>query len=401
MSRFDRWLLPDGVEELLPLQAESLERIRRDVLNVFHRWGYELVIPPLIEYIESLLVGTGNDLDLQTFKLTDQVSGRLMGIRADMTPQVARIEAHRLNREQPVRLCYIGEVLRTQPFGFIHTRIPLQMGAELYGHGGVESDVEVLHLMLTTLKTVGLHEVHIDVGHVGIFRALARAANLLPEQEQQLFAALQRKAKPEIKDLLAQYRVEPVLSRKLEALADLNGGEEVLADARATLSAISADVDAALANLEQIAAAARQRMPDVPLHFDLAELRGYRYQTGVVFSALVPGHGEEIARGGRYDDIGKAFGRARPATGFSTDLKTLIALGGPAEEQCNAVLAPGIADQSLFDAAEVLRARGERVIFALPGQQGGAREMRCNRVLVRRGDAWVTENVTNERDRHG
>ncbi|KAF0190474.1 MAG: ATP phosphoribosyltransferase regulatory subunit [Gammaproteobacteria bacterium] len=393
MSRLDRWLLPDGVEEFLPQQAESLEKIRRAVLDVFHRWGYELVVPPLIEYIESLLVGTGNDLDLQTFKLTDQISGRLMGIRADMTPQAARIDAHCLNREQPVRLCYMGEVLRTQACGFIRTRSPLQVGAELYGHGGIESDVEVLHLMVAALGAVGLREVHIDIGHVGIFRALARSAKLTEEQEQSLFAALQRKAKPEIEEQLAQYSIDKPVSLLLKALADLNGGEEVLIEARSMFKSATADVRAALDNLERIAAIARQRIPHVPLHFDLAELRGYRYQTGVVFAALVPGHGEEIARGGRYDDIGRAFGRARPATGFSTDLKTLIALSDTVTQIANAVMAPGITDQALFDAVQTLRDRGERVIYELPGQKGGAREMGCNRVLVQRGGEWVTENI--------
>ena len=363
MSDIDRWILPDGVEELLPRQAEPLEKIRRNVLDLFHSWGYELVAPPLIEYIESLLVGTGNDLDLQTFKLTDQVTGRLLGVRADMTPQVARIDAHCLNRDCPVRLCYIGEVLRTRSTGFIRTRSPLQVGAELYGHDGIGSDVEILSLMAATLAAVGLSEVHIDLGHVGIFRALARDAGLTTDQEQSLFTSLQRKARPEITEQLARYDINRKLSQMLMALADLNGGDEVLTGARRLLKDAGTGVQSALENLERIATKARQRVPDVPLHFDLAELRGYRYQTGVVFAAFVPGHGEEIARGGRYDDIGKAFGRARPATGFSLDLKTLIALTDTVAGLPSAIMAPHVSDAALFAAVDQLRQQGERVIY--------------------------------------
>ncbi|MFA7097031.1 MAG: ATP phosphoribosyltransferase regulatory subunit [Gammaproteobacteria bacterium] len=391
MTARDRWLLPEGIEEVLPPRAEHLERLRRRLLDLYQSWGYELVMPPFIEYLESLLTGTGTDLDLQTFKLTDQLTGRLMGVRADMTPQVARIDAHRLKRDVPVRLCYLGTVLRTRPEGFAGSRGPLQVGAELFGHAGIESDVEVLCLMLETLAMTGIEQVHVDLGHVGIFRGLARAAELAPEQEAVLFDALQRKARPEIEEFLARYAISAGHARMLESLVELNGGTEVLGEARRVLKEADAEVQEALDYLERMARAVQGCLPSVPLYFDLAELRGYHYQTGVVFAAFVPGHGQEIARGGRYDEIGRVFGRARPATGFSADLKTLVALGRDESRgtaTCG-IFAPASDDPLLRARVRELRAQGERVVFALPGQAGGAREMNCNRVLERRGAEWV------------
>lgn len=391
MRAKDRWLLPEGIEEVLPPQAERLERVRRRLLDLYRSWGYELVMPPFIEYLESLLTGTGTDLDLQTFKLTDQLTGRLMGVRADMTPQVARIDAHQLKRDEPVRLCYLGTVLRTRPEGFAGSRGPLQVGAELFGHAGIESDVEVLCLMLETLRVTGIENAHVDLGHVGIYRGLAREAGLEPEQEAALFDALQRKAKPEIEELLAQCRIAVDHARMLEALVDLNGGAEVLGEARQLMRGAGTSVQEALEYLDGVARVVQHRLPGVPLYFDLAELRGYHYQTGVVFAAFLPGHGQEIARGGRYDDIGRVFGRARPATGFSADLKTLIALGR--DEACGAekggIFAPASDDATLHALVRELRGKGEQVIFALPGQTGGAREMGCDRVLEHRGTGWL------------
>ncbi|MFZ5593816.1 MAG: ATP phosphoribosyltransferase regulatory subunit [Pseudomonadota bacterium] len=385
----DRWLLPEGIEEVLPQQAAHLERLRRDLLDLFHSWGYELVLPPLIEYLESLLIGTGDDLDVQTFKLIDQLTGRLMGVRADMTPQVARIDAHRLKREAPTRLCYMGTVLRTYPDGFARTRSPLQLGAELYGHAGIESDVEVLHLMVETLAVTGIKQVHIDLGHVGIFRALAHDAGLDDELEMALFDALQRKARAEIEELLDRTVLDEPQRRMLTALVDLNGGEEVLEEASVVFRGAGSRVLAALDNLRKIASEAARRMPSIPLHFDLAELRGYHYQTGVVYAAFVPGHGQEIARGGRYDDIGKVFGRARPATGFSTDLMTLISLSAQTPYQTRAILAPGDDDPALQNKVSELRGRGERVIHALPGAAGDVQEIGCDRMLERRDGQWT------------
>jgi len=389
MSEENRWLLPEGIDEALPEQAHCLEQVRRQILDLYRSWGYELVMPPFIEYLDSLLTGTGHDLQLQTFTLTDQLSGRLLGVRADMTPQVARIDAHRLRRDVPVRLCYLGTVLRTRPEGFSGTRAPMQVGAELYGHAGIESDVEVLSLMLETLATTGVESVHIDLGHVAIFRGLARQAGLNEEQEAQLFGALQRKAKPEIEAFLAELPIDSGVEKMISALSDLNGDSSVLNIAQEQLAQADGDVLGALDELKAIARMMAARQPETPLYFDLAELRGYRYHTGVVFAAFVPGRGQAIAQGGRYDEIGKVFGRARPATGFSADLKNLVVLGEQtlaAEE--GAILAPAGGDESLNSAVEALRAEGERVIYTLSGQQGGAAAMGCTRQLVEQEGGW-------------
>ncbi len=393
----ERWLLPEGIDEVLPPQTHVLECVRRDVLDIFQRWGYDLVITPFIEYLDSLLTGTGTDLDLQTFKLTDQLSGRLMGVRADMTPQVARIDAHRLRRDEPVRLCYLGTVLRTRPDGADASRSPMQVGAELYGHSGAASDLEVIRLMLEMLRVVGItQEIHIDLGHVAIFRGLARHAGLTAPQEAELFDALQRKARTEINDLLAPV-ANAQAKNMLAQLIDLNGGAEILPQARAALQAAPRTVHDALDDLEHIAGQLQQSdtstsaVPAHPcaLYFDLAELRGYQYQTGVVFAAYVPGHGQEVARGGRYDDIGKVFGRARPATGFSADLKTLIALSTRPMVPVRGIFAPALDDSALTMAIARLRASGERVVCGLPGQIGNAHTMNCDRVLRLQGNDWV------------
>jgi ATP phosphoribosyltransferase regulatory subunit len=384
----ERWLLPEGIEEVLPEGAWRLELLRRRLLDLFGTWGYELVLPPFIEYLESLLTGTGNDLDLQTFKLTDQLSGRMMGVRADMTPQVARIDAHHLKRETPTRLCYLGTVLRTRPEGHGGSRSPLQVGAELYGHGGIDSDVEVLRLMLATLHAAGLDQLYLDLGHVGIFRGLTRQAGLTPGQEAQLFDALQRKSRPDIAALLATLVLTDEMRGMLVQLAELNGGEEALVAARKVLAPASAEVQAALDNLDAIAGAVHRMLPGVPLHFDLAELRGYHYHTGAVFAAYAPGSGQALAQGGRYDDIGRVFGRARPATGFSADLKTLLALSTANPPGVRGIFAPCADDPALAQQVEHLRADGERVVCALPGQQGDAAAMGCNRQLALRDGSW-------------
>jgi len=383
----DRWLLPEGIEEMLPPQAEQLEATLRRLLDLFKSWGYELVMPPFIEYLESLLTGTGNDLDLQTFKLTDQLTGRLMGLRADMTPQAARIDAHSLKREVPTRLCYMGTVLKTLPPTHGGNRTPMQVGAELYGHAGVESDAEVLRLMVKTLHTAGIEHIYLDLGHVGIFRGLAQQANLDSECEARLFDALQRKAKPEIAELLAEKALPSALHKMLESLADLHGDEAVLDRAASILAEADEPVRQALDNLRQIAATA-SRLPGTSVHFDLAELRGYNYHTGAVFAAFVPGQGQAIAQGGRYDDIGKVFGRARSATGFSTDLRTVLSLVAAKPQEVRGIFAPCEDDAALAECIDALREAGERVIQALPGQQGGAAEMGCDRELVLRDGRW-------------
>ncbi|AGA91123.1 ATP phosphoribosyltransferase, regulatory subunit [Thioflavicoccus mobilis 8321] len=386
----ERWLLPVGIEEILPPQAEVVEGLRRDLLDLYRSWGYELVFPPFIDYLDSLLTGTGHDLDLQTFKLTDQVTGRLLGVRADMTPQVARIDAHQLRRDVPTRLCYLGTVLHSRPDGFAGTRSPLQIGAEIYGHAGPESDVEILRLVMLTLEAAGLGSAYLDLGHVGIFRGLARQAGLQPEDERALFSVLQRKALPEIESLIATLGVAEPAASMLLALAELCG-DDALDRAASVLASADLGVREAVDYLRRVADELHCWLPEVPVHFDLAELRGYRYKTGVVFAAFVPGWGQEIARGGRYDDIGRVFGRARPAVGFSADLKGLLRQGAPAAAVVDgAVFAPWSADPALQDEVARLRRAGRRVVTELPGQAVSPARLGCTEQLVCKDGLWVS-----------
>ena len=392
------WLLPAGVEELLPPHAGGLEELRRAAIDLFCAWGYELVIPPFLEYLDSLLRGTGPDLDLRTFKVTDQSSGRMLGVRADMTPQVARIDAHRLARGAvPVRLCYAGTVLHARADRVSGSRGPIQVGAEIYGHAGVESDIEAIALMLEMLRSAGLDRPHVDVGHLGVFRGLARGAALGDTEQASLFTALQRKAEAEIDDLL-QGVPEPWRER-LGHLPGLNGGAEVLDEAAVRFAGepgVPDEVETALADLRAISEGFRRLGEKV--HFDLAELRGYRYHGGLGFAAFVSGHGREVARGGRYDGMTSVAGQPRPATGFSADLRTLYELGGGRRPpRRGGVLAPWPGEAHGVDrAVRELRAAGERVVCRLPGQSGGARDLGCDRELVRAGSDWVVARVAGE-----
>ncbi len=379
------WLLPDGIEELSPDDAARLERLRRRLLDTCIAWGYRQVVPPLIEFLDSLLIGAGHDLELQTFKLTDPLSGRLLGVRADMTPQVARIDARNLKSDLPTRLCYVGTVLRAYADPLQPARSPVQIGAELYGYAGPEADLEVIRLMLELLAQAGILGVHLDLGHVGIYRGLAAQAGLDPEAEAALFAILQRKSKPDLQQFLSQCRCDPVHRAQLAALIDLNGDFEVLDQARHHLRRAPAAVLAHLDTLTEVARRLRSLHPSLPIHFDLAELRGYHYHTSLVFAALVAGVGREIARGGRYDGIGAAFGRARAAVGFSADLKQLLRLASSAEEPSSRrVLAPAGDDPELLEAIRRLRVEGCQVVQLLPGQRETAQDMGCDCRLVRR-----------------
>ncbi len=382
-------MLPEGIEEILPDEARRLEQLRRSLLDLLGTWGYEQVMPPLIEYLDALLTGTGRDLDLQTFKLTDQLTGRLMGVRADMTPQTARIDAHYLKRECPVRLCYVGNVLRTRPDVFAGSRELLQLGAELFGHPGPESDIEVARLMLTALAAAGLRGLHLDLGHVGVFRALAVEARLSEELESDLFEALQRKARSRIEGLLALGDAPAGVKAMLASLADLNGGPETLTRARELLKTAPPAVQVALINLERVTDAVTRA--NTPVYIDLAELRGYRYYTGVVFSAFVSGQGQAVAQGGRYDGIGRAFGRARAATGFSTDLRRLLRLVSSDAAGMKGILAPHIGATGLDEKIATLRAAGECVVARLPGDPSPARVLGCDRELVEQGGHWVVK----------
>lgn len=386
----DHWLLPDGVEEILPQEAQRLERLRRELLDLFSSWGYELVIPPLIEFLDSLLIGTGRDIDLQTFKLTDQLSGRLMGVRADMTPQVARIDSHNLKRSVPTRLCYLGTVLNTRGDHLEKSRSPIQIGAELYGHSGIESDLEVLSLMLEMLDRANMDEVHIDLGHVAIFRGLARQAGLTDSQEAELFDVLQRKACPELEELLDGYALPSDMADMFRVLPDLNGGEKSIAYARQTLAKADESVKAALSELEQIVDRLKKRFPELPINLDLAELRGYHYHAGIVFAAFVPGYGREVARGGRYDNMGQDFGHSRAATGFSADLKIISRLAADCQVSKEAaIFAPAVeGDDALENQISTLRKQGRTVIRELAGQSGEAAAMGCDLQLKKMAEGW-------------
>ncbi len=397
MQQKDSWLLPDGIEEILPKEAKHLECLRRKILDTFACWGYELVIPPFIDFLDSLLTGSGHDLELQTFKLTDQISGELLGVRADMTPQVARMDAHNINAQWPTRLCYIGTILHTKGDPLEKTRSPMQIGAELYGHAGRESDVEVICLMLEMLAMVGLQNVHLDLGHVGIYRALSKQAGLTDAEEAELFDVLQRKARPELQELMTTYNINDELKAMFLKLPELNGDKAILAKARAILIKANEDVKQALTDLEFIAEKLTVIIPSLPLSFDLAELRGYHYHTGVVFAAFVPTVGRDIARGGRYDNIGAVFGRARPATGFSADLKLLSTLGKATclQEPQALIFAPYLDDAALHEKIRDLRAKGQAVVQQLPGQTGTAQELGCTLLLEQEHQTWVVRPLAS------
>jgi ATP phosphoribosyltransferase regulatory subunit len=395
MQAKDSWLLPDGIEETLPEEAKHLEHKRTQLLELFACWGYELVIPPFIDFLDSLLTGAGHDLDLQTFKLTDQISGEMLGIRADMTPQVARIDAHNLKRETPTRLCYVGTILHTRGDPLEKTRSPMQIGAELYGHAGKESDIEVIRLMLEMLAMTGLLNVHLDLGHVGIYRALAKQAELSCAQESELFDVLQRKARPELAELMDSYAIASELKTLFLKLPELNGDREMLNKARAIFAHAHEEVQQALADLTAIADKLAARFPSLPISFDLAELRGYHYHTGMVFAAFVPTVGREIARGGRYDNIGAVFGRARPATGFSADLKLLASLSKKTcvKPQRALIFAPCGNDAALSEKIRALRADHQAVVQQLPDQTGTAEDLGCTALLEFINQQWVVRSL--------
>jgi ATP phosphoribosyltransferase regulatory subunit len=383
------WLLPEYIQDMLPDEAWRIEGMRRDVLELLRLSGYQLVSPPLLEYAESLLIKDSEDMDLRSFKLVDQLSGRTLALRADITPQVARIDAHLLNRQGVTRLCYAGSVLHTQPAGLMRTREPLQIGAELYGHAGIESDLEIQRLMLQALGLMGIAGVHLDLGHVGVFRSLAQHASIPSALEAELFSALQRKDVATLQELVAGLPQDVRVA--LLALPQLYGGVDVIARARATLPAYP-EVTAALNELEQAAAHLKTLASDIGI--DLAELRGYHYHSGMVFAAYHAGSHDAIALGGRYDDVGKAFGRARPATGFSMDLRQLHGLLAK-RTQPKAIHAPYRQDAALDAAIAKLRGQGEVVVIDLLGKAEYHPELNCDRELVSRDGKWIVVEMKN------
>ena len=388
MTRVDHWQLPDGMEEVLPGQAEAVETIRRALLDVYRSWGYRLVIPPLMEFTESLLVGLGEDLDLLTFKLTDQFSGRTLGIRADITTQVARIDAHSLAEDGVTRLCYAGSTLHTRPKSLMASRSPIQLGAELYGDDSLGADVEIVRLMLATLETAGLFGITLDLGHVGIYEAVLATAGLSPEQETTVFDALQRKSVPDLN--LALVGIEPDIAALIIALVDLHGDETVLEAARSLFAETVPGALTGIDALEEVAYHLRRQSPELDIYFDLSELRGYHYHTGLVFAAYVSGCGQALANGGRYNDVGAVFGRARPATGFATDLKSLMAMLPTIATKQQAISMPNADDPALNLRVRELRAEGEVVIDCLSGSP----DPQCDRHLVEHDGHWQVKPLS-------
>ena len=382
------WLLPEYFADALPAEAERIECLRRALLDHFRSHGFEFVMPPMLEYLESLLTGAGKDLNLRTFKLVDQLSGRTMGVRADITPQTARIDAHLLNHQGVTRLCYCDSVLHTLPATISASREPVQIGAELYGHAGIAADLAVIRLMAAAFARIKVPVSRIDLGHVGIFRALAEAAGLPRESEEAVLNLLQAKDVPGLSEACAE--VPSPYREALQRLPQLYGGAEVLERAAAELPALPGIV-AALDGLRHLVEAA----PDLPFSIDLSDLRGYHYHNGVVFAAYCPGYPAAIALGGRYDGAGKAFGRDRPATGFSMDLREVVRLA-PAGKPSGAILAPSAAhDGRLAAHIAALREQGEVVVELLPGESACEGPV-CDRKLAQVGEQWIIEAIQED-----
>lgn len=388
------WALPDGISEALPEESWRLENLRRHLLDVYATWGYQMVMPPLVEYMQSLNTGIGSNLDLQTFKVTDQLTGRTLGIRADMTPQIARIDAHKLQTEHPNRLCYIGSVLRTRAFNEDGSRSPLQVGAELFGHAGEDSDFEVLALLLTTLKQCQVPQITLDIGHVTIFRSLAAQAGLSAEQEKIFFDMLERKSLPDIDAWLTATDLPAAEAEMLRQLPRLYGKPDRLEQARTVLAAANPEVQTALAYLASLVTRIQQEFPDCRIHVDLTELSGYDYHTGIVYAAYAQGSGREIARGGRYDGIGKIFGRTRPATGFSTDLRVLTRYWQAQALQPTKIFAPADTDPCLSQTIQRLRTQGHWVVRQLQGDTVKTpQDAGCGQQLIKHGNEWIITEV--------
>jgi ATP phosphoribosyltransferase regulatory subunit len=380
----NRWLLPEDIADVLPAQARKVETLRRAMLDLYQSYGYELVAPPILEFLDSLLTGTGSDLNLQTFKLVDQMSGRTLGLRADITPQVARIDAHLLNRAGVTRLCYAGSVAHARTPVGSSAREDLQLGAEIYGCASWEADFEAITLLLKTLSIAGLDKVYLDLSHAGILTGILADQNLDKEAIENLYALLQTKDRPRLSKWAECLPAKT--AQALMALTELNGPcAEVLAKAKKVLPKHAA-IDQALTDLESLVAAVSSSS-GLELSIDLADLRGYQYHSGVMFAVYVEKLPQPIARGGRYDHVGQAFGRSRPATGFSLDLLTLASLS-PLEVRKLAIAAPWLDDTTLSKAIAALRDSGEVVIQVMAGEKVEAAEYECDRELIKQGNSW-------------
>ncbi len=393
----DRWQLPDGVDELLPDAAWQVESLRKKIIERCQSWGFELVMPPMIEYLDSLLTGTGETMDLQTFKLVDQQNGRALGIRADMTPQVARIDAHSLRSDGPNRLFYTGSVLRTRTDGFGGSRSPLQFGAELFGHSGPHSDIEIIRLMLDTLSEAGINasSLILDLGHVGVYRALVSKLALSDEVASELFQSVQRGSFPDVSAILANVpqAQSTGIEHMLAQLMQLRGNDSIVDDARTAFADAPTEARDALDDLQAVIEGVKSTHPDIAINVDLAELRGYSYHTGVLFAAYTS-NGEELARGGRYDDVGAAFGRPRPATGFSGDLKKLADKMPPANRSQEAIYVAAANVNAAWLEIVKLRNRGERVLTELAGIDRSLQTVQCDRELIFNDGQWQLNTLS-------
>lgn len=398
MKNVDRWLLPDGVEETLPAQAQYVEQLRRKLLDTYHNWGYELVIPPLLEFTESLFSGVGHDLELLTLKVTDQLSGRTMGLRADMTPQAARMDAHSFRKQGVNRLCYADHVVHAKPKSPLAIRTPLQVGVELFGEAGLDADIEVISLLLESLSLsdVDAQSVTLELGHVGIYRALVETAELTKAQENELFDLLQIKDSAELESWLTSNITDAENRSLFTALLSLSGGADILEQAQQVLESAPAEVSAAIDELHAITEVVQQRYPEISLYFDLSESRGYHYHTGIVFAAYVEGFGDMVANGGRYDHIGEAFGRARPATGFGLNLTSILSMASSVVE-VSGIYAPAIEDtadsQAQWQAIQTLREQGERVVCGISAEEPNFVELNCDRQLVLVDGEYTVESL--------
>ncbi len=379
------WVLPDHIADVLPSEARHIEEIRRDLLDMARCYGYELVMPPLLEHLESLLSGAGEALDLQTFKLVDQLSGRMMGLRADSTPQVARIDAHLLNRDGVTRLCYCGPVLHTRPSGPHATREPLQFGAEIYGHSGLEADLEILTLALDSLKVAQVGAISVDMADARIVDALLSEITFEAGQLASIHAALAAKDASELKSLLRNAPRGTV--QAISDLLQMYGDASVLEEAQRLLPK-SPEIEAALAHLKWLAS----HLDGASVSFDLADLRGYAYYSGAMFSLYAPGASDALARGGRYDEVGQVFGRKRPAVGFSLDVKAVAGVAAKRPLRA-AIRAPWGEAAELRAAIASLRRKGETVVCVLPGHESQVDEFHCDRELFQAAGQWVVQAI--------
>ncbi|MGB5765996.1 MAG: ATP phosphoribosyltransferase regulatory subunit [Arenicellales bacterium] len=387
----DRWLLPVGVEETLPAEAAQIEKLRRIALDLLSSWGYELVMPPLMEFLDSLLTGVGHGLEIETFKITDQISGRMMGVRADMTPQVARIDAHYLRTNGARRLCYFGPVLRTLQDCLGCSRVPLQLGAELFGVKSSKADIEIVELLVDTLHSIGLEGLHVDLGHMGIFQGLCRAEELDPSAQDRLSLAIGSRSRDDVARVCQSLGLSSGSTDLFVLMTASSGEVDTLPSLAKRFSSATEEIRQSIENLVKISRILKKRLSGTRLYYDLAALKGQSYHNGLVFSVFMPGSGRAIASGGRYDDIGKVFGRARPATGFSLDLRTISRyINLPDTDETKTIHVVYEDDAELFHAVRQLRQQGRRVIYHYDDDQINKTD-RHNSHLLRKDGKWIVE----------